>query len=124
MTQLTGLTLETLQKARPFRPSGAPDRANTHRANVYNKLNEREDAGVFADELYNEHERYGRSPRNRISELRASGVLICGEWRGKRFHYRLLRQGENQAPSQPHSKPAKQSGDFFEGQRATGLPLF
>jgi hypothetical protein len=117
-------TLETLRQAKPLRSSGAPERAHAQYGRILALLRERGGAGVLARELYDYPEQFGRSPRNRISELRQDGHLISGQWEGKDFRYCLLREAENSAPSRPHVKSAKQSGAFFEGQRATGLPLF
>ena len=117
-------TLETLRQAKPLRSSGAPERAHAQYGRILSLLRERGSVGVLARELYDCPEQFGRSPRNRISELRKDGHLISGQWEGKDFRYRLLREAASPSPSRPHFKPAKQSGDFFEGHRATGLPLF
>jgi len=111
-------TLETLRQAKPLRSSGAPERAHAQYGGILSLLRGRGGTGVLARELYDCPEQFGRSPRNRISELRRDGHLISGQWEGKDFRYRLLREAVGPV------KPAKHSGDFFEGQRATGLPLF
>src|SRR5208337_2129891 len=62
--------------ARPPRGSGAPSRTRSHYSRILVLLRERGPAGVLSSELYNSPNLFGRSPRNRISELRAAGHLI------------------------------------------------
>lgn len=54
-------------------------RAESHYSNILELLRTRCSAGVRSDELYNCPEKYGRSPRNRISEMRAKGFKIRTE---------------------------------------------
>jgi hypothetical protein len=92
------------------RPTNAPLRTRSHYAAILALLIERGRAGVLASELYSFPEKYGRSPRNRISELRRDGFRIEGEARGASdWHYRLLQD----KPEQWQGRP-----------RVTGLPLF
>ena len=80
---------------------------------------------MLASEFYDEPEKYGRSPRNRVSEARSRGALISGKWESKTdFRYVLLREPERSSPEPSKLSSAKRSKEFFAGQRATGLPLF
>lgn len=88
----------------------APPRTHTHRERILSLLRDRGVRGVLASELYDAPELYGRSPRNRISELRKDGFRIEGGARGvSDWHYRLVKD-----------KPQ----EWQERPRATGLPLF
>src|SRR5271170_571304 len=69
-------SLEEVAQARPPRGSGAPERTRSHYERILALLKERGPAGVLSSELYDRPELYGRSPRNRISELRRDGHLI------------------------------------------------
>jgi hypothetical protein len=51
-------------------------RAQTHYQNILDLLRERGPRGVTSEELYADAVRYGRSPRNRISEIRARGFHV------------------------------------------------
>jgi hypothetical protein len=59
-----------------------PNRCKAQKYRILTLLRERGARGVLASELYAKPELYGRSPRNRISELRKAGYLIAGEQRG------------------------------------------
>ena len=92
------------------RSTNAPPRTRTHYAAILALLRERGPRGVLASELYDKPFVFGRSPRNRISELRRDGFRIEGEARGASdWHYRLLQD----KPEQWQDRP-----------RVTGLPLF
>jgi hypothetical protein len=89
---------------------GAPARTKSHRAAILALLRDRGARGVLASELYDAPTLYGRSPRNRISELRKEGFRIEGAARGASdWHYRLVQD----KPEQWQDRP-----------RVTGLPLF
>jgi hypothetical protein len=89
---------------------GAPERTKSHRAAILALLRDRGPRGVLASELYDAPEMYGRSPRNRISELRRDGYPIQGAARGASdWHYWLVQD-----------KPR----EWRDRPRATGLPLF
>src|SRR5438128_11647178 len=76
-TQQSGITLDELAKARPKRGSGVPARCASHKSAILALLRERGSNGVLSSELYDNPHLYGRSPRNRISELRKpDGCLI------------------------------------------------
>ncbi len=70
------ITLENVAESRPPRGIGAPSRTRSHYERILALLRERGPAGVLSSELYDSPELYGRSPRNRISELRRDGHLI------------------------------------------------
>lgn len=90
-------TLSEVADSRPPRGSGAPARTRTHYARILVLLRERGPAGVTSAELYDAPRLYGRSPRNRISELRAAGHLIKTLPAGaSTVRYALLR--ENPSP--------------------------
>ena len=99
-------TVEQLGQAIPLRGIGAPARSRTHYERILALLRERGPAGVLASELYDAPSLYGRSPRNRISELRQDGHLISGNARGASdWHYVLIR--ENESPTPRRSRPGK-----------------
>ncbi len=53
------------------RPPGSPSRTNSQRQRILKRLREAGARGVLAAEFYDDPLcRYGRSPRNRVSELR------------------------------------------------------
>jgi hypothetical protein len=75
----------------PRRGTGAPSRTRSHYDAILALLHERGPEGVLASELYDHPHLYGRSPRNRISELRRDGFVISGEARGSSdWHYVLV----------------------------------
>jgi hypothetical protein len=90
-------------------------RAATHKENVLAILRERGATGVLSSELYDSPERFGRSPRNRVSELRREGFSI------RTFHvnaavvrYVLADRGEQSAPS-PRAVVPSESLPLFAG---------
>src|SRR5215475_11027386 len=107
------LTLSELADAKPRRGIGAPARAATHYDAIFRLLRERGHKGVLGSELYARPELYGRSPRNRVSELRRDGHLIEGKPQGSDWFYRLIRDSEGVAPH-------RDSSDCYT--RATGRP--
>jgi hypothetical protein len=63
-------------------------------------LRERGPQGVLGSELYSRPDLYGRSPRNRISELRRDGHLIEGKPHGASdWFYRFIREASGANPS-------------------------
>lgn len=96
--------LEEVAKARPRRGTGAPSRCASHYQAILVLLRERanQGLGILGSELYARPDLYGRSPRNRISELRKDGHLIEGKPSGSSdWFYRLIRDasGANPLPS-------------------------
>jgi hypothetical protein len=124
-------TLSELRDAIPQRGTGAPVRSRSHYEAILELLRERGPRGVLGSELYARPDLYGRSPRNRISELRRDGHLIEGKSRGSSdWFYRLIRDNIG-------AKPLSDSLDLFERehgprpshkgadlQLSSGLPLF
>ena len=111
-------TTETLQQAKP--PRGAPARTRSHYNAILALLRERGPRGVLGSELYDAPYLYGRSPRNRISELRRDGFVISGEARGASdWHYVLLPDSSDwyeQTTGHPRPAPLSEPG--------AALPLF
>ena len=68
--------MSEVEQARPHHGQGAPSRNRSHYDRILTLLRERGPAGVLSSELYDAPYLYGRSPRNRISELRKDGHLI------------------------------------------------
>lgn len=90
-SQAPSHTREKIEQAKPQRPRGAPVRTRSHYNAILALLRERGPQGILASELYDQPHLYGRSPRNRISELRRDGFVISGEARGASdWHYILL----------------------------------
>ncbi len=107
-------TLEEMARARPQRGSGAPARSRSHYEAILELLRERGPQGVLGSELYARPELYGRSPRNRISELRRDGCLIEGKPYGSSdWFYRLIRDNAGE-------KPLSDSPNWYE--RQSGKP--
>jgi hypothetical protein len=114
-------TLTEVAQARPHRGKGAPSRRASHKSAILAFLRERGPQGVLSSELYNSPEKFGRSPRNRISELRKEGFLISGEPRNaSNWHYVLLRDNTG-------TKPLSNPPDWCERQagrsRLGGQPM-
>lgn len=103
-------TLQELREAKPHPRSGAPARSRSHYEAILELLRERGPQGVLGSELYAQPELYGRSPRNRISELRRDGHLIEGNPHGSSdWFYRLIRDNAG-------AKPLADSPDWYEKQ--------
>lgn len=110
----TNTTLAELAQARPKRGAGAPARTRSHYEAILEFLRKRGPQGALGSELYSRPDLYGRSPRNRISELRKDGHLIEGEAHGSSdWFYRLIRDDAN-------AEPQAESSDWYE--RSTGHP--
>ena len=83
------------------------------RARFFPYFRERGWRGVLGSELYNQPLTFGRSPRNRISELRKEGFDIKGEPRGgSDWHYWL------------DNSKIQRLESWQDRPRVTGLPLF
>ena len=122
-------TFDELAQAKPRRGSGAPVRSRSHYDAILELLRERGPQGVLGSELYSRPDLYGRSPRNRISELRKDVYLIEGNPHGTSdWFYRLIRDNSGVKPfadspdwyerTTGHPRPQMQSEDFSD------LPLF
>jgi hypothetical protein len=112
MTDAT--SVEQIEQGKPRRPRGAPARTRSHYDAILALLRERGPHGALSSELYDAPHLYGRSPRNRISEIRADlkkdGDFweIRGEARGASDWWYVLQ-------------PKKSSSDDWY-ERATGQP--
>lgn len=110
--------------------NGAPARTRSHYQAILELLRERGSQGVLGSELYARPELYGRSPRNRISELRRDGFMIEGRPHGAAdWHYWLIRDNAGISttavpPKQAASEPPKKEIPWAERRGVTGLPLF
>jgi hypothetical protein len=71
-------------------------RTRSHYANIAELLKQRgeQGLGVRGSELYSDVERFGRSPRNRISELRRNGWSIGGKAHGASDWFYWLRRDD------------------------------
>jgi hypothetical protein len=85
--------------AKPRRGTVAPARSASHKSAIRALLLERGSTGVLGSELYDSPGKFGRSPRNRIAELRKEGCLISGKPHGSAdWHYVLLRDADGTGP--------------------------
>lgn len=102
--------------------AGPPARANSQRQRILEQLREAGTRGVLAAEFYDDPQcRFGRSPRNRISELRAMGHKIAGEWESKvDFRYTLVE--ETRAPKALPDYGAQKKLDWYEHQTGHSRP--
>jgi len=86
------VSIEDAARARPKHSAGAPSRCASHKSAILALLRERGPQGVLGSELYEHPGLYGRSPRNRVSELRKTGHLIEGKPHGSAdLFYCLIR---------------------------------
>lgn len=118
-------SLAEVARARPRRGNGAPARSRSHYEAILQLLRDRGSAGVLSSELYDAPNLFGRSPRNRISELRRDGHLIEGRPQGSAdWFYCLIRDNAGAKP---------QAGDWYEREHGPrpavsappcNLPLF
>jgi len=111
-------------------------RAGKHKKRIAALLIERGEHGmaVHAADLYEHPELYGRSPRNRISDLKRKNGWDIGRRPGERkcHFYWLRRDGDGRTyptqhfdgpPNHPRRiSPSKTS--WSDRPRVTGLPLF
>jgi len=135
-TPQSGITLDEVARARPPHGNGAPSRTRSHYDRVLALLRERGSAGVLSSELYDAPKLFGRSPRNRVSELRQDGCLIETVPAGSSVvRYILIRDSNGAAPP-GHTSSVSDSQDWYTAQTGksratvepsgctTGLPLF
>ncbi len=106
--------LSEIAKCRPPRGSGAPSRTRSHYERILALLKERGPTGVLSSELYDAPQLYGRSPRNRISELRKDGHLIetVPAWASV-VRYVLVGENPAPAPARTTSRPTT-PGTLFD----------
>ena len=91
---------------------------------------------MLSSELYDAPELYGRSPRNRVSEMRQDGCLIETVPAGASVVRYILIRDSNGAAPQCHTSSVSDSKDWYTAQTgksranvapsadASGLPLF
>jgi hypothetical protein len=124
----TNITVTEVSQARPRRGAGVPSRCASHKSAILALLRERGEQGILGSELYDAPHLYGRSPRNRISELRHDGHLIEGRPHGSSdWFYQLIRDNTGAKPERK-----KSSGDWYQDvtghERPSGVqtsgPLF
>src|SRR5215831_14313476 len=109
-------SVSELRRAIPQRGTFAPGRSGSHYVAILQLLRDRGPQGVLGSELYARPELYGRSPRNRISELRKAGHLIEGKAQGSSdWFYCLIRDNAG-------AKPVADSGDWYERQTGQARP--
>jgi hypothetical protein len=109
-------TLAEVEQARPHSGKGPPSRCASHKSSILELLRKRGPEGLLGSELYARPELYGRSPRNRISELRKAGCLISGKAHGSSdWHYVLLRDSDG-------TKSFSNSSDWYERQEGRPRP--
>ena len=106
----SNISIEEMSDSRPPRPSGAPSRTRSHYSRILALLIERGPAGVTSAELYDAPHLFGRSPRNRISELRQDGHLIKTV-QVSASTVRYILTAANPAPPAPKPKPARKPGE-------------
>lgn len=98
-------------------------RAESQRTLILERLRQAGAAGVLSKDLYDDPERrYGRSPRNRVSELKRMGFTIDKRWEGRNYRYILTAE-----PEKPRALPdyfAQKEIAWEHRMRVTGLPLF
>lgn len=100
-------SLEEVAESRPPRGSGAPSRTRSHYARILALLRDRGPAGVLSSELYDAPDSYGRSPRNRISEMRKNGHLIkTVPASASVVRYVLAHENTAYAPHRPQTRTA------------------
>jgi hypothetical protein len=113
-------TPEQVGRARPPRGNGAPSRCKSHKERILVLLKERGPAGVLSSELYDSPKLYGRSPRNRISEMRRDGCLIETVPAGiATVRYTLLRDESGTPPARNPSPPPT---DWYTAQTGKTRP--
>src|SRR5262245_15267583 len=135
MNNTNTTTFDEIAQARPFRGAGAPARSRSHYDAILELLRRRGPKGVLSSELYAQPHLYGRSPRNRISELRKAGHLIEGKPHGSSdWFYRLIRDDaglkpslKNQGDGSCGSNGQNEESEFMRRrheEQAAAMPLF
>ena len=89
------------------------ERARSHKENIAELLKQRAEQGlgVRSSELYQEPHLYGRSPRNRISELKQRGWNVGGKSYGDADWFYWLRSDDTgrEYPTQRFNEPPRPS---------------
>jgi hypothetical protein len=94
---------------------GRPVFANSQRGEILRLLRQAGPRGV--SRAYLIFDRFYTQCGARVDELKREGYVIRSEDRGGRYPTWYVLESEP-------FKSAQQSADFFDGHRATGLPLF
>jgi hypothetical protein len=126
-------TLSEIEQSRPLRGNGPPANTRSHYTNAAKLLCERgeQGLGVLSSYMYERSELYGRSPRNRISELKKDGWII-GRKRvaGGLAFYWLIRDNTGRSyPTSQHGEPRtaqspKPETAWEDRKPVTGLELW
>lgn len=107
--------LAQLEQVRPPRGVGAPSRIRSHYDRILVLLRERGPAGVLSSELYDAPYLFGRSPRNRISEIRKAGHLVKTESvRASVVRYVLMKDVPTPLPSRPQARNPEPPKTLFD----------
>jgi len=86
-------------------------RARSHKENLLAVLKARGESGVLSSVLYDSWEKFGRSPRNRISELRRDGFSIrTDQVNTSTVRYVLLADRGEQPATAPRDWYEKKTG--------------
>src|SRR5215472_16994647 len=107
---LAMLTFSTNRKDKQESKQDWRRRARSHYDNIADILRERAEQGlgVRGSELYSDVERFGRSPRNRISELRRDGCNIGGKASGDSdWFYWLRSDAGREYPTERFNEPPR-----------------
>jgi hypothetical protein len=100
------------------------ERARSHYQNILDLLRARGTAGVLSSELYDFPEKFGRSPRNRVSELRRDGFSIqTVHVNASTVRYVLLADRGEQPATAPREQ-REQPRAAVVAHKSTTLPLF
>jgi len=121
------LTLSEVAAARPKRGNGALERCASHKSAILALFRERGSQGLLGSELYSSAEKFGRSPRNRISELRRDGRLIeAKSHRSSDWFYRLIsdKTGEKPLPTSLGSHNSDYGVRLISEPQLDAGPLF
>jgi hypothetical protein len=119
--------MATLQNSRP-KDNGANSwrvRTRSHYHRILEFLGQRGERGVLSSELYDNPALFGRSPRNRVSEMRRNGfdietIHVNASVVRYVLHNAQSRATEKPRPALVHDKP----GEWRDRPRVTRLPLF
>lgn len=114
-------TIERIRQALPPRSTGAPEHTWSHYTRILALLRERGPVGVLSSELYDAPDLYGRSPRNRISEIRRDGHLVQTIPVGAAV-VRYILTHENPSPTPRPARRKVEQQPFAESDDWFGKP--
>jgi hypothetical protein len=104
----------------PLKNSNWRTRAASHYAHILEFLKQRGASGVLSSELYDNPALFGRSPRNRISEMRAHGLSITTIHVNASTVRYILREG----PRDWYQETTGSPRPSVVPDKSTTLPLF